>query len=31
MIDMHVFHGFLDAIHHLPEMVQPKRSRMNSA
>lgn len=23
MIDMTVFHGFLDAIHHLPEMAQP--------
>lgn len=23
MIDMNVFHGFLDAIHHLPEMAQP--------
>lgn len=23
MIDMNVFHGFLEAIHHLPEMAQP--------
>ena len=24
MIDMNVFHGFLEAIHHLPEMAQPE-------
>ena len=24
MINMDVFHGFLDAIHHLPEMAKPE-------